>query len=154
MSKRVALYCGSFAPFHQGHLYVLSTAADMFDKVVLCVASNPLKKYRYDASVRARMITDLLKEFHLDNVEVIGDSGMLIDVAKKYGAHFLVKGVRNSVDFENEIVQADANMHLGNLKTVFIPSPPHLRFLSSSLINQLESVRGSEGYLRKLTLES
>lgn len=149
MSERIALFCGSFDPFHKGHEYIVHQASYIFDKIIVCVANNPDKKYMQDSDVRTRNIKEKLKGY--DNVEVINDSGMVVDTAKKYNAQFIVKGLRNVKDFEAEMIQSDVNMYLGGLQTIFVPTPTEYSFISSSLIRKISKVRNSEEYVKKLT---
>ena len=134
--KRVALFCGSFDPFHKGHKYVVDTALKLFDEVIVCVAVNPSKKGYFD--LRARL--NILEAIFKDNgrVKIVSTEGLIVDIAKEYGASFIVKGVRNSKDFEDEIAQSDANRYLGDgLETILIPTPNELSYISSTLIRTI-----------------
>lgn len=133
--KKVALFCGSFDPFHKGHKYVVDTALNLFDEVIICIAVNPSKKGYFEPRARLNIIETLFKDEH--RVKVITTSGLVADVAKKHGASFIIKGVRNSKDFDDEIAQSDANNFIGGIKTIFIPTPNELSFVSSTLVRTI-----------------
>lgn len=149
MSSRIAVYVGSFDPFHIGHKYVAETAAAIFDKVVVCVAVNPEKEeVMRSPMARVADIKHILSG--TGNIEVSCMSGMAVDIARRFGASFIVKGVRNGKDFEDEMAQSDANMHLAGIKTVLIPSPPEYAFVSSTMIRGIAKIENSERYIRQL----
>ena len=132
------LYAGSFDPITLGHLDILEQSAKMFDKVIIAVAHNPEKHGFIPVEKRVELIKNSVKD--ISNVQVYSYSGLTVDFAKKHGATVLIRGLRNSSDFEYENQLAQINYKLdNNIKTVFLTSKPEHNFISSSCIRELVS---------------
>ncbi len=132
---RVALFAGSFDPFTIGHADIVNRALQLFDKVVVVVAVNPEKRYMFTASERVEAIEALYRSE--SRVEVVLYDGMMADLAPRYGARFVVRGVRSVIDFEYEKMAADFNKRLGGLETVLLYCSPSLASVSSTAYRQL-----------------
>ncbi|MBE6992712.1 MAG: pantetheine-phosphate adenylyltransferase [Ruminococcaceae bacterium] len=137
---KTAIYPGSFDPVTLGHLDVIERAAAIFDRVVVCVMVNCDKKYMFTSQERADFISKVTS--HLPNVQVELSERLLADYAKDYEGSVLVKGLRNSSDFEIEfqmaLINKTANPHL---ETVFLPSAKENVFLSSSAAREMVRYR-------------
>ena len=132
----VAIYAGSFDPITYGHIDILENGAEIFEKVIIAVAYNPEKKAFLSVDERIRLIKESTK--HIPNVEVYSFDGLTVEFAKKYNASVLLRGLRNSADFEYENQLAQINSTLNNnIKTVFLSSKPQYSFISSSCIREL-----------------
>ena len=131
-----AFYAGSFDPFTIGHLYVAQQALNMFGALVIAIGVNEQKKVEVPVSERIRKIRD--RFVGMENVEIISYSELTAEAAKKNGAGVLVRGVRNALDFEKEKELADINLEVFGLPTVFIPAPPELGYVSSSMVRELK----------------
>jgi len=115
------LYPGSFDPFHNGHRELVETAAYLFDHVVIAAMRNPQKgEPLFSLDDRKKMIEKSLA--HLENVKVVQFSKLVVDVAKDVGADFIIKGLRAVSDFESEMAQAQVNLNVSGVHTVFLPS--------------------------------
>ncbi len=132
---RVALFAGSFDPFTIGHADIVNRTLQLFDKVVVVVAVNPEKRYMFTADERLQAIAALYRTD--SRVETVLYDGMMADLAPRYGAQFIVRGVRSVIDFEYEKVEADYNRRLGQLETVLLYSSPALASVSSTAYRQL-----------------
>ena len=130
-----ALFAGSFDPFTIGHLAIVESALKIFSSVVVAIGVNENKKSEWPANVRKTAIEALFKDD--PRVEVTTYSGVTFRFARLIGADALVRGVRNSIDFEFEKTLAEANRKIGGIETVFIPCDPALGFVSSSLVREL-----------------
>jgi len=135
------LYPGSFDPFHNGHQELVETASYLFDRVVVAAIRNPQKSgMLFTLEERKEMIRDSLT--HLDNVEVISMSKLVVDVAKDVGADFIIKGLRAVVDFENEMAQAQTNLTISGVHTLFLPSASAHSYLASKFIRDIARFGG------------
>lgn len=134
--ENIALYTGSFDPFTLGHLNIVERASKMFDKVIVCVASNPNKVYQWGIRERESMVSSSLA--HLSNVSVVDTVSLVADVAEKCGAKVIIRGVRSVTDFEYEMDIARINSNLNKeLETIFIPCDVQYSHISSSSVKEL-----------------
>ncbi len=137
---KTAIYPGSFDPVTLGHLDIIERAAAIFDRVVVCVMVNCDKKYMFSSQERVDFITKAAS--HLPNVKVELSERLLADYAKDYEGSVLVKGLRNSSDFEIEFQMALINKTANSdLETVFLPSAKENVFLSSSAAREMVRYR-------------
>jgi pantetheine-phosphate adenylyltransferase len=135
------LYPGSFDPFHNGHRELVETAAYLFDRVLVAAIRNPQKKAGlFTLEERQGMIRDSLD--HLDNVEIISMSKLVVDVAKEQGADFIIKGLRAVSDFENEMAQAQTNLAVSGVHTLFLPSASANSYIASKYIRDIARFGG------------
>lgn len=132
----VAVYPGSFDPITNGHLDVLKRSLKVFDKVIVLVASNSDKKYKFSVNERIEMIKDATKD--LQNVVVDSTDGITVKYAKSVGATCLIRGLRAVTDFEYEFKLSAANEYIDpSIDEVFFMSHAETSFISSSTIDEL-----------------
>lgn len=135
------LYPGSFDPLHNGHVEIVETASNLFDRVVVAAMRNPQKgEPLFGLDERQAMIVESFA--HLDNVEVTMFSTLVVDLARQVGAHFIVKGLRAVSDFESELQMAQMNHKISGVDTLFIPSASEHSFLASRLIREIARFGG------------
>jgi pantetheine-phosphate adenylyltransferase len=135
------LYPWSFDPFHNGHRELVETASYLFDDVVVGAIRNPQKgEGLFPLGVRKEMIEESLA--HLDNIRVVSLSKLVVEVAKEVGADIIIKGLRAVSDAESEITQAQMNLALSGIHTMFIPSASASSFLASKLIREVARFGG------------
>lgn len=133
---KIALFPGSFDPFTRGHEAIVEQALRLFDKVIIAIGENVGKRSLLTAEARLRLISDLYQSNH--NVECITYSTLTGDVARKVGASAIVRGVRNTIDFEYERTMAQTNSRLfPEIETVLLLTPPMLADVSSSTVREL-----------------
>jgi pantetheine-phosphate adenylyltransferase len=133
---KIAIYPGSFDPITKGHLDILKTGAEIFDKVIIAVAKNSEKKGFLPVSERVNLIKQSIAG--MDNVEADSFDGLTIEYAKKKGAKVLIRGLRAVSDFEYELQLSQANSALcEDIKTVFLTTKPKYNFISSSTIKEI-----------------
>jgi len=131
-----AIYAGSFDPFTIGHLTVLKEANILFDRVVIAIAENIDKKRRIDSELMYKAIKETVSEsFKSDRITVVKFEGLIVDLAEKENTNYLIRGLRNGVDYEYEENLAKINETLG-LKTIYIRAG-NLSFVSSSMVMDL-----------------
>lgn len=133
---RTALYAGSFDPFTNGHLDILEQACQIFDKVVVAVAKNSEKKQFLSVEKRLEIIK--ISTAELKNVEIVSYEGLTVEYAKKNNIYILIRGVRNSADFEYELQISNTNAMLApQIKTVLLTAKPENSFISSTIVREI-----------------
>ena len=133
---RIALFAGSFDPFTRGHEVVVEEALHLFDEVVIGVGENISKKGLLTVEQRCQLISDLYRGN--SRVKVISYSTLTGDFAREVGATVLVRGVRNTVDFEFErTIEATNRRLFPELTTVLLPTPAEYMHISSSMVREL-----------------
>ena len=135
---KIAIYPGSFDPIHEGHQQVIDLALQIFDEVIIVIAQNPEKVPIENIKERVNNIRKIYAH-KLDSGElsIIGSRKMTGRIAKEYNA-YIIKGVRNFIDFQNELEQASFNRTKFGVETILIPSKPELSFMSSTLMRELK----------------
>ncbi|GBL05724.1 pantetheine-phosphate adenylyltransferase [Glaciecola sp. KUL10] len=141
MTQIKAIYPGTFDPITNGHADLIQRAANMFHDVVVAVAYNPNKQPMFTLEERVKMIKEVTE--HLDNVTVIGFTGLLADLAKTEGANILIRGLRAVSDFEYEFQLANMNRRLNReLESVFLTPSEENSFISSTLVKEVALHQG------------
>ncbi len=130
-----ALIPGSFDPITNGHLDIIRRAADMFEAVTVGVFINPDKTYLFSAQKRKDMIAQAVKD--IKNVDVITCTGYVADYCRACGIGVIVKGVRDSADYEYEMNMAVYNCARNpEAQTVFLPAYGDMANISSSAVRK------------------
>jgi len=131
-----AIYAGSFDPFTIGHLTILEEANILFNKVIIAIAENSDKKRRIDSEIMLKAIQQtVLESFNSDKIKVIKFQGLIVDLAEKENTNYLIRGIRNGMDYEYEENLAKINETLG-LKTIYVRAGS-LSYVSSSMVMDL-----------------
>ena len=133
---KVGFYAGSFDPFTIGHLHIVKVASKIFDKVVVGIGVNPKKTRRFDKIKMKEAIERLLKSEDVNNFEVITFDGLTADVASEYGAEFLIRGVRNGIDYDFEENLALINEEIAGIDTIYVRAGEY-GAISSSMVFEL-----------------
>jgi pantetheine-phosphate adenylyltransferase len=123
-----------------GHLDIISRAAQLFDEVVVAVLRNPNKTSLFTAAERVEMIAAATKE--LDNVRVDRFEGLIVDFCRDNGISAIVKGLRAVSDFDYEMQMAQMNYSQAGVETLFMTTNPLYAFLSSSLVKEFARYGG------------
>lgn len=133
---KIAIYPGSFDPVTSGHLNIIQRAANIFDRLIVCVMVNAGKNPMFTLEERVDLIRRVTRD--LPNVEVDGSSELLADYAKRRGSCVIVKGLRAGSDFENEFQMALINRKINpELDTMFLTAESRYMYLSSSTVKEL-----------------
>ncbi len=139
---KIAIYPGSFDPLTYGHLNIIERGRLLFDKLIVAVAHNTAKKTFFDFEERIEILNEILKD--VDDVEVDGFEGLLVDYAVRKNATVILRGIRTVSDFEYEFQMALANKMLNPaLETVFMMTDAKYSYLSSTLIKEIVHFGGS-----------
>ncbi len=134
------LYPGTFNPIHNGHADLVQRAANLFDSVVLGIATSPHK-----SPSELQLRVDLAKEAlsHIDSVEVVGFNTLTVDFAREIGATIILKGIRTVTDFDYEFQMLNMNRALDpDIETVFLAPSEENSYISSSLVRQIAGYGG------------
>jgi pantetheine-phosphate adenylyltransferase len=135
MSK-IALLPGSFDPITKGHIDIITRGLDLFDKIIVGIGNNGQKNYLFPINDRIQFVKDSLKEY--PQVEVMPYNGLTVDFCKTIHAHFILRGVRNAIDFEYEKTIAQMNHAVDNsIETVFLITSPQYAPVSSTIVRDL-----------------
>jgi pantetheine-phosphate adenylyltransferase len=145
----VAVYPGSFDPITNGHLDVIARATAVFDRVVIAVLANPKKQPFLAVEDRVAVIRDALAgsaaDFAIaaDRVAVESFDGLTVDLCRRLGAGFIVRGLRAISDFEIEMLLAHNNRRLApDLDTVFFMTSIEHGYVASSLVKEIATFGG------------
>ena len=134
---KVAIYPGSFDPMTLGHLNIIRRASRIFDKVVVCIMVNGSKDR---AMFTPEQRVDMARRgtAHLPNVEIDYYNGLLAEYARRFDHPVIVKGLRASMDFENEFTMASINKKLNpDMETMFLTASDKYTFVSSSNVKEI-----------------
>ena len=132
----IGFYCGSFDPFTNGHLHVVKEASKLFDLVYVGIGINVNKKRWYERDVMEKAIKQCLKDENLNNVKVITYEGLSVECAKKLNANYLIRGIRNGMDYQYEENLAQINEELSGIDTIYLRAGD-FGFVSSSFVRDL-----------------
>lgn len=118
--EKIGFYAGSFDPFTNGHLHVVKVSAKLFDKVIIGIGINPTKKRRFETDIMLQAIKETLKNEGLSNVAVISYDNLSVTTALEHNCSFLIRGIRNGMDYDFEETLASFNKEVSNLDTIYI----------------------------------
>lgn len=138
---KIAVYPGSFDPVTRGHIDILERSGKLFDRIVVAVVHNVSKCAVFSLEERVEMLKSCTR--HLDNIEVEGFSGMLVDFMQKKGSNIVIRGVRSYNDFEYESCMAIMNRVLDPaMETLFMRSDREYVHVSSSAVKEIARLGG------------
>ncbi|MEY3644960.1 MAG: hypothetical protein RLZZ207_1656 [Bacteroidota bacterium] len=140
--KKIAIFPGSFDPFTKGHHDIVLRSLALFDAVIIGIGYNSTKKNRYfDIELMVKKIEEVYKD--MPRVSVVVYNELTSTLAKKYGAQFLIRGLRNTTDFEYENTISQMNRYLNEeLDTVFLITSPQYAAISSTVIREVHRYGG------------
>ncbi|WP_288531198.1 pantetheine-phosphate adenylyltransferase [uncultured Secundilactobacillus sp.] len=132
----VAVFPGSFDPLTVGHLDLIQRASRLFDKLIVTVGTNTAKKALFTSDEKVAMIEASVAD--LPNVTVRTENGLTVNFVKEVQATVIVRGIRNSKDYEYEAGIANMNRYLEHhIETVFLLADPKDTFISSSVLKEV-----------------
>ena len=133
---------GSFDPIHRGHVDIISRAARIYGQVLVAVSHNSQKRYRFSLEERLALVEQTFAQVEGVRVLALPEGKLLAEFVQEQGSSVLLKGLRNTVDFEYEAPMASMNRHLSQVETVFLVGDPRFNHLSSSMIKEVASLGG------------
>lgn len=135
-----ALFPGSFDPITLGHVDVINRALPLFDELVIAIGINANKKYMFSLEQRIEFIQNTFKDE--PKIKVDSYQGLTVDFCKKIEANFILRGLRNPIDFEFEKTITQVNRTLSDIETVFLLTSSETSFLSSSIVREVIEFKG------------
>ncbi|MGJ8529692.1 pantetheine-phosphate adenylyltransferase [Maritalea sp.] len=146
MSKRIGFYPGSFDPITNGHLDVIERACRLVDKLIVGVgvhhAKSPLttpeERFELLQQTTARIATRTDTE-----LELVTFDNLMVQAARDVGANIIIRGLRDTTDYNYEMQMVGMNAQMApDQQTVFVPSSPHVRHISATLVRQIANMNG------------
>jgi pantetheine-phosphate adenylyltransferase len=140
--KKTAIFPGSFDPFTKGHHDIVMRSLNLFDEVIIAIGYNSSKHNRYfEIDLMVKKISGIYHDN--SNVKVLVYNELTSTLAKKHQANFLVRGLRNTTDFEYENTISQMNRNLNpELETVFLITSPQYAAVSSTIIREVHRYGG------------
>jgi len=141
MTKKIAIYPGSFDPITNGHIDLIKRASKLFDEVVVGITQNSKKTAFINIDERISLTSEILKD--INNVKVLSFNTLLVDFAEEQNAQVILRGLRAVSDFEYEFQLSGMNKHLNsNIETLFMTPAEQYANISSSLVREILSLGG------------
>ncbi len=155
-NQKKAIYAGTFDPITLGHLDIILRSLRLFDRVVVAVAENTSKNPLLSLDARLTLIKESLQEVSekelqdyqldrkdLERLEIVSFDNLLVDLASKKNAQFLLRSMRSTADCDYEIMLARVNSQLANnLETVFLTANPKFFHISSTVVREVLKHQG------------
>lgn len=139
--EKIAIFPGSFDPYTNGHHDIVCRGLNIFDKVVIAIGYNSQKKRYFNVEKMKQSIESAYKD--KPNVSVIVYDQLTADLAREIGANYLLRGLRNTTDFEYENSISQVNRYLNQqLETVFLITSPEYASINSSIIREVHKYGG------------
>jgi pantetheine-phosphate adenylyltransferase len=133
---KTALFPGSFDPITKGHEDIILRALPLFDKIVIGVGTNNAKSYLFTLEQRVKWLEQTFK--NQPKIEVVAYEGLTIDFCKKMNANFLLRGLRNPIDYNYESNIALMNKMLNqDIETIFLLTSPELMAINSTIVRDI-----------------
>jgi pantetheine-phosphate adenylyltransferase len=141
MNRHIAIYPGSFDPFTNGHMDIVHRGLEIFDTVIIAVASNSEKNSLFSVAERVDIITRLTQDNPRLKVETF--EGLLVDYVVSKKARVILRGLRAVTDFEFEFQLAQMNHTVcPQAETLFMMTSPKFAYLSSSIVKEVGRLNG------------
>lgn len=138
--NKIAIFPGSFDPFTKGHYDIVLRGLSLFDKIIIAIGHNSQKKRYFEVQKMLKHIQDAFDGHN--NVEVIVYNELTANLASRLNAAYILRGLRNTTDFEYENSIAQVNRHLNGVETVFLITSPELAHISSTIIRDVHKYGG------------
>jgi pantetheine-phosphate adenylyltransferase len=159
MTKLVGFYPGSFDPITNGHLDVIERACKLVDRLIVGVGTHHTKKPLFTHEARAvllKTVLDPIGKRTNTEFEVVDFNGLMVHAARQHGAKLIIRGLRDTTDYNFEMQMVGMNAQMApDLQTVFLPSSPHVRHISATLVRQIAEMGGDiTAFVPRVVLEA
>ena len=138
--KKIALFPGSFDPFTKGHESVIAKALPLFDEIVIGVGFNSTKQPFYSLESRLKHIHEIYSGE--PKIQIRTFQKLTVDFSKEVGAEFILRGLRDTKDFEYEKAIAQMNLQLAGIETVFFMTDPQVSAVSATIVREISKNGG------------
>jgi len=146
MSRLVGFYPGSFDPVTNGHLDVIERACKLVDRLVVAVGTHHSKSPLFAHEDRMELLRQTVEPIgkRTDTIiDVVEFDGIMVLAAREAGAKLVIRGLRDTTDYNYEMQMVGMNAQMApDLQTVFVPSSPHVRHISATLVRQIAQLGG------------
>jgi len=132
---KIAVFPGSFDPITLGHVDIVERAIPLFDEIIVAIGTNATKKYMWSLEKRQEFIERTFANH--PSVKVKTYQGLTADFCKTEGAQYILRGLRNTTDFNYEQTIAQANHKVNDVDSLFIICSPELSHISSSIVRDI-----------------
>jgi len=140
-----AVFPGSFDPITLGHVDIINRGLELFDEIIIAIGVNADKKYLFSLEQRIAFINQLFA--HVDKIKVMSYEGLTADLCQREGAQFILRGLRNTTDFEFEKAIAQTNAKLQEIETILLFSKPEHAFISSTIVRDVMRNNGEYSFM-------
>ena len=149
--KRVALFPGSFDPFTKGHYDIVIRGLKLFDEIIVAIGHNTQKKRYFPLELMIEKVTETFEKE--EKIKVVTYNELTVSFVKKFDARYLLRGLRNTTDFEyeNSIAQVNKNLN-SDLESVFLITSPEYAAINSSIIREVHRYKGDINVFLPYTL--
>ena len=130
-----AVFPGSFDPITIGHLDIINRGLSLFDEVIIAIGVNTDKKHMFSLEERKLHIENAFK--NEPRIKVSTYKGLTVDYCKTLQADYILRGLRNSTDFNYEQSIAQTNLSLAKIESVFLVCTPNVSHISSSIVRDV-----------------
>ena len=139
--KKIGLFPGSFDPFTKGHEDIVLKSLPLFDEVIIVIGINSTKNYLFDLDKRIQHIESLFKNQPAVSIKTY--QKLTVDFCQDIGAQFIIRGLRDSKDFEYEKSIAHMNSALADIETIFLLTDQKYGAINSSIVREIFKNNGS-----------
>jgi pantetheine-phosphate adenylyltransferase len=159
VTRLVGFYPGSFDPLTNGHLDVIERACKLVDTLVVAVGTHHSKKPMFSHGDRIELLRQCLEPIGKrteTEFEIVDFNGLMVSAARQHGARLIIRGLRDTTDYNFEMQMVGMNAQMApDLQTVFLPSSPHVRHISATLVRQIAEFGGDvSAFVPKNVLEA
>lgn len=146
MTRLIGFYPGSFDPLTNGHLDVIERACKLVDKLIIAVGTHHSKKGLFSHVDRLALLKAVLEPVGKrtdTEIEITEFEGLMVTAARLHQAKLIIRGLRDTTDYNFEMQMVGMNAQMApDLQTVFLPSSPHVRHISATLVRQIAEMGG------------
>lgn len=138
--EKVVVFPGSFDPFTKGHEEIVYRGLEIFDRVIIAIGENSQKNYLFSQESRIQHIQSIF--LGQENIAIKSFTGLTVDFVKSQNTNLILRGLRNSSDFNFERTIAQMNHEIQDVESVFLMTTPELSAINSSVIRDIKKNGG------------